>query len=130
MLLHNGAIKWEKKKKNIKWAETLPRVVFYQSPTSSDRPSPIQRLRSIRRCINRPANPRSPPLPPSSSSSPPFPYPPLPLPPYLSPPPAPSPGEFAARTRNFAWRKEPFLYPFLRIRDPLLICSPVPFSSI
>jgi len=31
-------------KKNIKWAETVARAVFHQSPTSPDRPSPIQRL--------------------------------------------------------------------------------------
>ena len=79
MLLHNGAIKWEKKKKNVKWAETIPRVVFYQSPTSFDRPSPIQRLRSIRRCINRPANPRA--------SLSPIPFPSLPrIPPQIPPP--------------------------------------------
>ena len=50
-------------KKNVKWAETAATTIFHQSPTSPDRPSPIQRLRSIRRRINRPANPRSAALP-------------------------------------------------------------------
>ena len=101
MLLHNGAIKWEKKKKNIKWAETLPRVVFYQSPTSPDRPSPIQRLRSICRCINRPANARA--------RLSPIPFPSLPrIPPQIPPP-------LRIRRRR---RLPPPLLPLLQIQAP------------
>jgi len=50
-------------KKNVKWAETAATAIFHQSPTSPDRPSLIQRLKLIRRRINRPANPRSAALP-------------------------------------------------------------------
>jgi len=69
MLLYNCAIKRKKIKKNIKWAETLARAVFHHSLTFPVRPSPIQRLESIRKCINMPANPRpdSHPLPLSPS---------------------------------------------------------------
>ena len=64
----------------MKWAETLARPVFHLSPTYPDRPSPIQRLGSIRRCINGPANPRpsSPILFPSL----------LRIPPHIPPPPS------------------------------------------
>ena len=64
----------------MKWAETLARPVFHLSPTYPYRPSPIQRLGSICRCINTPPNPNRPfdlhtpslSLPPSLPSDPPL----------------------------------------------------------
>ena len=109
MLLHNGAIKWEKKKKNVKWAETIPMVVFYQSPTSSDRPFPIQRLESIYRCINTPANPR-----PASNPLPSLPR----IPPQIPPP-------LASTTRGAQNRGQAALLP---LRLGTLPAPPTPPS--